>query len=83
MHLEPAKHISADVTSRGVTGEQGGTEQEREKERETERESEGGRMGVRKEGWGRKEGAAMWGKEKGGVQSDRRRTLYNDRMGGE
>lgn len=42
VHLEPAKHISADVTSRGVTGEQGGTEQEREKERETERESEGG-----------------------------------------
>lgn len=38
VHLEPAKHISADVTSRGVTGEQGGTEQERE----TERESEGG-----------------------------------------
>lgn len=31
VHLEPAKHISADVTSRGVTGEQGGTEQEKER----------------------------------------------------
>ena len=41
VHLEPAKHISADVTSRGVTGEQGGTEQEKDRGREGERE--GGR----------------------------------------
>lgn len=30
VHLEPAKHIPADVTSRGVTGKQGGRERKRE-----------------------------------------------------
>lgn len=49
VHLEPAKHISADVTSRGVTGEQGGTEQENERGRERERERMRGKEG-RKEG---------------------------------
>lgn len=28
VHLEPAKHIPADVTSRGVAGKQGGRESE-------------------------------------------------------
>lgn len=30
VHLEPAEHIPADVTSRGVIGKQGGREKERE-----------------------------------------------------
>lgn len=82
VHLEPAEHIPADVTSRGVIGKQGGG---------------GGRCVLREEGgWGKvgkrwlKGGGGRAGgggrceveERRGGARSDRRRTLYNDRMGG-
>lgn len=43
VHLEPAKHIPADVTSRGVTGKQGG--RERKRERVLREEEEWGKVG--------------------------------------
>lgn len=51
VHLEPAKHIPADVTSRGVAGKQGGRHTCTQRERECVCVLREGRGKVVLEGW--------------------------------